>query len=99
LLKQLTAACRVNDAVRTRDLLLEWAARQFAENPPTSLGSLAGRLTGELAAEILALETALYGPAPGSWGGERLATLLKSTQSVSQSAGKEDQDPLVPLYR
>jgi hypothetical protein len=99
LLKQLAAACRVNDPERTRDLLLEWSARQFAGDPPTSLGSLAGRLTGDLAQEVAALESALYGPEPGSWQGERLAALLKSTQTVNQRTPGDDRDPLVPLYR
>jgi hypothetical protein len=99
LLKQLSAACQVDDAERTRDLLLEWAERQFGDDPPGSLGALAGRLSGELAAEILALEAALYGPAPRSWKGQRLAELIRATQAVSPRAGQKDQDPLVPLYR
>lgn len=99
LLKQLTAACRVDDAERARDLLLEWAARQFADNPPGSLGALAGRLPEELSREILALEMALYGPAPRSWKGRGLAELMQATQAVRQRAGQDEQDPLVPLYR
>jgi hypothetical protein len=99
LTKQLTAACRVDDAERARELLLKWAARQFSEDPPGSLGELAGRLTGPLADEIGALENALYGRERGIWQGERLAELLRTTQSVAPGPAKKDQDPLVPLYR
>jgi hypothetical protein len=36
LLKQLGAACRVNDARRTQELMLSWAALQFPEEKPPS---------------------------------------------------------------
>jgi hypothetical protein len=100
LVKQLSAACRVDDAKRTRDLLLQWGARQFPDDSPTSLGELAGRLSGgPLAAEVESLEMALYGRSGGGWRGEQLAELLKSTQSVAVGSGSNEQDPLVPLYR
>jgi hypothetical protein len=99
LLKQLLAACRVNDPQRTRELLLAWGARQFADDPPASLGVLAGRLTGPLAAEIETLEAALYGRQVPQWQGQRLAGLLQQTQSVVRRGGSDGEDPLVPLYR
>jgi hypothetical protein len=99
LLRQLFAACRVNDSGRVRDLLLAWARLQFAEDPPGSLGALAGRLSGPLAAEIRALEAALYGPAAGEWRGEPLASLLRETRAVRRPGAADDKDPLVPLYR
>ncbi len=99
LLRQLGAACRVHDAPRTRDLLLEWAALQFAEDPPGSLGALAARLSEPLAGEVRALEAALYGPTPTAWRGETLAGLLRRTQTVSRARSADDEDPLVPLYR
>jgi len=97
--KQLSAACRVDDAQRTRDLLMEWAARQFADDPPPNLGALVGRLTGPLADEIATLESALYGRKSGSWSGQQLEQLLKNAQSVTVSPGAEGENPLVPLYR
>ena len=99
LLKQLSAACRVNDAPRTRDLLLEWARLQFVADPPTSLGALAALLSGALAEEIGLLEAALYGPKVQDWRGQRLAELLRETQSVARSGEGASKDPLVPLYR
>ncbi|HUF74432.1 MAG TPA: BatD family protein [Gammaproteobacteria bacterium] len=99
LLKQALAACRVDDAARTRDLLLEWAARQFPDDPPLSLGALAGRLADPLAAEIRTLESSLYGPQGHAWRGRKLAELLSATQSVSREGTEEGRDPLMPLYR
>ena len=99
LLRQLVAACRVDDASRSRELLLSWAARQFADDPPKNLGALSGRLSGPLATEVAALEAALYGPGAAGWNGERLAGLLQQTQAVGQKGGNDDKDPLVPLYR
>jgi hypothetical protein len=99
LVKQLGAACRVDDAKRARDLLLEWGARQFSDDPPSSLGELAGRLSGPIAGEIESLEMALYGRGEQVWRGEKLAELLKTTQSVALGTSKNGQDPLVPLYR
>jgi hypothetical protein len=99
LLKQLQAACRANDPQRSRELLLAWSGRQFADDPPASLGVLAGRLSGPLAAEVAALEAALYGRGGSEWRGQRLAELLQQTQSVVRRGGSDDEDPLVPLYR
>jgi len=99
LMKQLLAACRVDDAERAQDLLLRWAARQLSDDPPASLGALAARLSGPLADEIAALESTLYGPEGSPWRGQRLAELLKTTQSVSLGSREEGQEPLVPLYR
>jgi len=99
LMRQLGAACAVDDAARTRDLLLQWSGRQFSDDPPHSLGALAARLAGPLADEIRALEAALYGPRASEWRGARLAALLKQTQTVGRSDAAGDKDPLVPLYR
>lgn len=99
LLRQLGAACRVDDAARVRDLLLAWAKLQFPAEPPGSLGALAARLSGPLAEEIRGLEAALYGPVATDWDGERLAALLRQTRAVQRAGNDEDKDPLVPLYR
>jgi hypothetical protein len=99
LFRQLAAACRVNDAHRTQELLLSWARLQFADDPPASLGALAARLSGPLAAEIAGLEAALYGPKPAEWRGGPLLTELKAARSVARTGQGDDSDPLVPLYR
>jgi hypothetical protein len=100
LFRQLGAACQVNDPRRSRELLLAWGQRQFSDDPPPHLGALAARLGGPLAAEIEALQAALYGPRPGEWRGAGLAGLLRQTQAVGRPTGAgDDQDPLLPLYR
>ncbi|MDX1563330.1 MAG: BatD family protein [Gammaproteobacteria bacterium] len=100
LLKQVKAACRVNDAARTQQLLLDWAELHFAGDAPHSLGALADRLSGPLADELRVLEAALYGPGGGSeWRGARLAELVQRTQSVGREGKEKDEDPLIPLYR
>lgn len=99
LVKQLRAACGVNDAARAQHLLLEWARLQFTDSPPTSLGALAERLPGDLGAEVASLEAHLYGRGDGAWSGGRLRELLGEINAVSRSAGSPDSDPLVPLYR
>jgi hypothetical protein len=99
LIKQLGSACRVDDAQRARDLLLQWARLQFADDPPGSLGTLAARLDGPLGSEIAALEAALYGPNPAEWRGLRLAELVRATQVIRRRDAGKDEDPLLPLYR
>jgi hypothetical protein len=97
--KQLDAACRADDAARARDLLLEWAEQAFEPDPPTSLGSLRERLPEALAAEVGALEAALYGREGQPWSGRGLAALADSLDSVKSAPKKGDVDPLAPLYR
>lgn len=99
LFRQIAAACRVNDARRTQELLLDWGRLRFGEPPPASLGALASRVGGALAEEIAALEAALYGSQAGEWRGERLLERLKAARAVARRAVGDDQDPLVPLYR
>lgn len=99
LLRQISAACKAGDAHRTRELVLAWGQRQFSEDPPRSLGSLASRLPEALAQEVSALEATLYGPAGSDWRGDKLETLLQQTRSVARDTGSDGAEPLVPLYR
>lgn len=99
LLRQISAACKVGDAQRTRELLLAWGQRQFSEDPPLNLGALARRLPEELAVEVAALEASLYGPVQGNWSGARLDTLLQQTKSVARTGKKGNSEALVPLYK
>jgi len=98
LIRQIGAACRVDDARRVQDLLLEWARLRF-DDPPVSLGALAARLQGQLGTEIAGLEAALYGPRASDWRGQGLFEALKASRSVRRPAGNQDDDPLMPLYR
>jgi hypothetical protein len=52
-----------------------------------------------LAAEVGALEAALYGREGPAWSGRGLAALAESLDSVKSASDKADEDPLAPLYR
>ena len=98
LLRQIGIACRVNDARRVRELLLDWGRLAWANDPPTSLGVLASRLPGPLAAELRELEAALYGPDAREWRGEPLRKALEAAPPLAGETGTDEPDPLAPLY-
>ncbi len=99
LARQIGIACRVNDARRARELLLEWGRLHFVDDPPNSLGVLASRIEGPLAAEIRGLEAALYGPSAREWRGEALRKALESAPRLAGETAADEPDPLAPLYR
>jgi BatD DUF11 like domain len=99
LFRQLRAACNVHDAKRAQQLLLEWGALQYSDDPPQSLGNLIERLPEPLAAEVAGLEAHLYGARSGAWNGSEMSRLLGAVDSVAKPGGARDSDPLVPLYR
>lgn len=100
MLRELRAACARNDATAARSALLEWAALRFPDPPPRSLGALAERLPGPVAAEVLELEAQLYGRDVGGWDGVGLAAVLEHIDSVKRSQGASaDSEALLPLYR
>jgi hypothetical protein len=97
LLRQLRAACQANDAQRAHEVLIEWGACQSSGDGPTSLGTVAARMPGELAAAIAGLERSLYGPGTESWDGQALAAALRGLDAVNRAPA--DDDILLPLYR
>jgi len=99
LVRQIAIACRVNDARRVRELLLDWGRLQFAADPPTSLGVLASRLAEPLAGEIRGLESALYGPVAREWRGAALGKALEAARPLAGEVAGDEPDPLAPLYR
>ena len=99
LLRQLRAACSVNDAGRARRLLLDWGAARFGEEPK-SLGRLAATLPADLAAAIGELERSLYGPGSPDWNGRVLRDALGQADAVTRSgAATAGERELLPLYR
>ena len=99
LLRQLRAACNIDDAGLTRRLLLEWGAARFGEQPK-SLGGLAAMLPADLAAAIGDLERSLYGPGSPAWNGRALRAALAQADAVNRSgAAKAGERELLPLYR
>ncbi len=99
LLRQLRAACSANDAGRARQLLLDWGAARFGEEPQ-SLGRLAAMLPADLAAAIGELERSLYGPDSTAWNGRALRDALSQADAVTRSrAATAGERELLPLYR
>lgn len=99
LLRQLRAACNIDDAGLARRLLLAWGAARFGEEPK-SLGGLAAMLPADLAAAIGDLERSLYGPGSPAWNGRALRAALAQADAVTRSgAAKSGERELLPLYR
>ena len=99
MLRELRAACAVNDARRARDLLLRWGSVRFERDPHT-LGNLAAAVPGDLAATILELERSLYGPDSPAWEGNALRDALAQADAVTRTRSADGRDrDLLPLYR
>ena len=99
LLRQLRAACNIDDAGSARRLLLEWGTARFGEQPK-SLGGLAAMAPADLAAAIGDLERSLYGPGSPEWNGRALRAALAQADAVNRSgAAKAGERELLPLYR
>ncbi|HEX5419040.1 MAG TPA: BatD family protein [Gammaproteobacteria bacterium] len=102
LVAELRGACERDDAESARRLLLDWAAVQFPDSPPRSLGAVAKRTSIELAAAIQVLEARLYGRTASGWkGAELAAALAKAAAPTAAGEGRAGGagDGLMPLYR
>ncbi len=60
-------AYRRKDAYAAKKALLHWAALRWPEDPPGNLGRLAARCPGNVQAQIMHLEEALYNPGSDNW--------------------------------
>ncbi len=98
-LRRARAACRAADAAEAHRLLLEWAALEFPDTRPATLGALASMLPEPLGAEVRELEAHLYGPQPQPWNGARLADALADVDSLRPHSDAGRDGPLSPLYR
>ena len=98
ILRDLGAACAVNDAAAARTALLSYADVRFAPNPPRSLGALAALLQEPVAREVLALEAHIYGAAAGPWRGDGLEAVVRDLETA-EAPERAAAEPLLPLYR
>lgn len=96
LLKDARKAARGNDAAGVKAALLEWAALEWPEDTPRSIGSLAQRVSEDLATQLDALSRQSYGPDPGSFDGDALAAAIRSF-SVLKDGDPGAGDTLPPL--
>jgi hypothetical protein len=99
ILRDLDAACAVNDADGARRALLAFGETRFTANPPRSLGALAALLPDSVGSEVLALEAQIYGAAAGVWRGDGLRGVLGELERAGLATEPPAADPLLPLYR
>ena len=98
LLKEARKAARAGDGDRVKQALLQWAAIEWPDNAPRSLGALADRVTPDLAGELRRFSSLSYGPQPGEFDGEALAAAIRSFSVLKpdESSGDESLPPLMP---
>lgn len=97
--KQIQRACLANDAPGTQSQLLAWAARQWPDDPPASLGVLAARCAPPLSAAVLELDRSLYAKSGGAWQGQTLWRASSQHKPGAPAATRDEKDPLEPLYK
>ncbi|MEA2108701.1 MAG: BatD family protein [Pseudomonadota bacterium] len=100
--EQIKKACLDDNPRLAQQAILDWAAANWPQNPPTNLRKLAETVGNvELSEAFAKLEETLYSPAAiREWnGGQFWQTIAKNLQgkSSTKSAGKKS-DVLPPLY-
>ena len=97
-LKAARKAALAGDGAGARQALLEWAALQWPDHSPRSIGDLAARVSSPLADELRSLSSLSYGPQGGDWNGEALAKAIRSFSipKDNESVSTEDLPPLMP---
>ena len=96
--RELQQACRDNDAVRARMLLLQWGRYMWPENPPSGATAIADRCNTELAAAIRELNAALYARDSHDWNSKALLRLVEE-QPRRSPASPTVTGGLEPLHR
>ena len=98
LLKEARKAARAGDGAGVKQSLLEWAALEWPDAAPRSIGALSSRVSDDLASQLDALSSLSYGPTPGDFDGDALAAALRSFSVVSDrdAGNKEALPPLMP---
>ena len=93
----LQQACTSNDADAAAKALLQWAAAHWPEQPPTSLGALAQRISsgGDVVRE---LDQVLYAAGSQAWQGQALWEAFQQGMDGKTGHAQPDSDSLSPLY-
>lgn len=79
--------------------LLDWGKSVWVDSAPTSLAEIGRRSGGELAAQINALNAALYRGTETDWDKEKLLLAVEDFESEKQSDKTTKEDGLEPLYK
>ncbi len=92
--KELLAACKANDAARTREAAIRWAQAQKDTPYVTTLSAVAAYFEDpEFGRELAALDSKLYAADSVSWRGEELAqraNTVRGTQRARHSKGESN---------
>jgi hypothetical protein len=98
LLKDARKAARAGDRGGVKQALLQWAAIEWPDDTPRSLGALADRVSADLAGELRRFSSLSYGPQPGEFDGEALAKAIRSFSvlKTDDSSNDESLPPLMP---
>ena len=96
LLKAARKASRDGNGVGVKLALLDWAALEWPDDAPRSIGELSRRVSADLAGELSKLSSLSYGPNPGDFDGEALAKAIRSF-SVLGHDDAETSEALPPL--
>jgi len=97
-LKAARKAALAGDGAGVRQAMLEWAALQWPDDSPRSIGDIATRVSSPLADELRALSSQSYGPKGGDWNGEAIAKAIRSFAVLKDddAESSEDLPPLMP---
>ncbi len=96
-LKAARKAALAGDASAVKSNLLEWARLQWPEQPPRSIGDVAGRVSVPLATQLEQLCSASYGPGGREWDGNALAKSLRSFSVLNDEVEERSAEGLPPL--
>lgn len=94
---RLRNACRTGDSRAARDAMLDWGLACWPDQPPRSLGSLARLADDAVAAELAALQDALYAPQMAAWQGDGLYRAVAAFHPA-QTRLRRGGYGLKPLY-
>ncbi len=98
LLRDARKAARGGEINSVKQLLLEWAALEWPDAPPRSIGAMSHRVSDDLASQLDALSSLSYGPQPGDFDGAALAAAIRSFSVLKEddSGNEEALPPLMP---
>ncbi len=98
LLKDARKAARSGDGPGVKQALLDWAALEWPDDAPRSIGALGQRVSDDLASQLDALSSLSYGPNPGDFDGDALASAIRSFAVLKndESDGEQALPPLMP---
>lgn len=95
--RDLQAACAKSDPNAAARALLAWAAVEWPDHPPRSLGAIATRLASGADA-VRALDQALYAPGDLAWDGAGFWDIFRLGLQAKTAAAADRDGGLAPLY-